>query len=235
MKRAVFLLMLAGLLGACQSAPQYAGHTLSGRTVASAYGFEEFDRIEAIRYTFNVELPDRRISRSWIWYPAEDTVVHDPGAGGESTTYKRNRLSGGGSEALRAIDAGYINDRYWLLFPFHLVWDRDARIEDAGIGTAPISRQPLQHLVVRYPSKGGYTPGDVYELFIDGNQRIAEWIYRKAGSPEPTRITTWDDHRRVGPLTLSLDHRGIEGPFRVWFTDVAVKLKGEDRWHEAVR
>jgi len=85
-------------------------------------------------------------------------------------------------------------------------------------------------MVVTYPSTGGYTPGDVYELFLDNEYKLTHWVYRRGGSPEPTRITTWEDHRHVGPLTLSLMHQGAEGNFRLWFTNVGVKLVGAAGW-----
>ena len=50
---------------------------------------------------------------------------------------------------------------------------------------------------------------------------------------KPLEETTWEDYRRVGPLTLSLDHRGADGSFRVWFTDVAVRLAGQSAWISA--
>jgi len=70
----------------------------------------------------------------------------------------------------------------------------------------------------------------VYELFVDKSYRIVQWIYRKGGDPTPTRVTTWEDYKRVGPLTLALDHKSADGKFRVWFTDVAVRLAGKSDW-----
>jgi hypothetical protein len=43
-------------------------------------------------------------------------------------------------------------------------------------------------------------------------------------------VTTWEDHRKAGPLTLSLDHKSADGKFRVWFTDVAVRVAGKPDW-----
>jgi hypothetical protein len=34
--------------------------------IAKTYGLESFEKIEAIRYTFNAELPGVNISRSWV-------------------------------------------------------------------------------------------------------------------------------------------------------------------------
>jgi hypothetical protein len=85
-------------------------------------------------------------------------------------------------------------------------------------------------VVVTYPATGGYTPGDVYDLYLDDDYRLIQWVYRHGGSEKPTRISTWNDHRKVGPLTLSLNHQGEDQNFRVWFTNVGVKMAGADNW-----
>ena len=85
-------------------------------------------------------------------------------------------------------------------------------------------------VVVSYPTEGGYTPGDAYDLFLDKNDRIIQWVYRRGGAKEPTRITTWEDHRQVGPLLLALNHYGQDKNFHVWFTDVAVKTVSANTW-----
>jgi hypothetical protein len=145
--------------------------------------------------------------------------------------YSRKDLdSGPDSQAKKRIDALFINDQYWLLFPFHLVWDEQARIEDGGMHELPFGGGVGRRIIISYPPSGGYTPADVYELFIDGNYRITQWVYRKGGSIQPTRETTWQDHRKIGPLILALDHRGRDAAFRIWFTRVAVQLAGSDAW-----
>ena len=87
--------------------------------------------------------------------------------------------------------------------------------------------------MVRYPQTGGYTPGDVYELFIGNDNRIRQWIYRRGDEQKPTRITTWEDYRWTGPLMISLTRKSRDDDFRVWFTEVAVKIVGEQNWYRA--
>ena len=76
-----------------------------------------------------------------------------------------------------------------------------------------------------YPPTGGYTPGDVYELFIGSDDLLVQWIYRRGGAPKPTRMTTWENHRQVGPLIISMNHKGPDENFQVWFTDVAIQTE----------
>jgi hypothetical protein len=200
--------------------------------LAGAYGVDNFDQIEELRYTFNVKLPDRVVSRTWSWEPKKDRVTFMGTAGqGGTVAYERSILAGTANEQVKKIDPQFVNDNYWLLFPLRLYWDRSATVMvDEVPMNLPMGTGQAKRMTVKYPANEGYTPGDVYELFIDGDGRIAQWIYRKGGDPKPTRITTWEDYRKVGPLTLSLDHKGPDGVFRVWFTDVAVRLSGNPDW-----
>lgn len=128
-------------------------------------------------------------------------------------------------DGLRDVDSRFVNDSYWLLFPFHLVWDEEAKVSADGMETElPLGGGKAYKVTVRYPEEGGYTPGDVYELYVNEDYIIKQWIYRRGGGEEPTRVSTWEHPKHFGPLRFSLDHRGESEDFRVWFTDVAVSL-----------
>lgn len=231
----------AALLSGC--APQSQSMTQNGMDggeeaggayafkIAERYGLKAFDTVTALRYTFNVKLGDKRISRKWVWEPREKRVTYiDPADELNRATYTRDQLDGA-SEEIRRIDAKFINDQYWLLFPLHLAWDQGVTIEyDTNAVPLPVGDGEARRIIVKYPEEGGYTPGDVYELFVRRDHLIKAWVYRKGGSLEPTRVSTWDRHRKVGPLVISMDHRGPGEEFRVWFTDVAVRVEGEDDW-----
>jgi len=45
--------------------------------LAKAYGLDSFGRIEALRYTFNIEFPGLNVSRSWIWQPKTGQVSYE--------------------------------------------------------------------------------------------------------------------------------------------------------------
>jgi hypothetical protein len=207
----------------------------SRNQLADAYGLKNFHQVEELRYTFNVQLPDRTISRSWSWEPKKDRVTFKgtPEQGG-TVVYERSVLAGRPSEQIKKVDPWFVNDNYWLIFPLRLYWDQSATVvADEAPVNLPIGSGKAKRLVVTYPKTEGYTPGDVYELFIDNSGRISQWIYRKGGDPKPTRVTTWEDYKQAGPLTLSLDHKGPDGRFRVWFTDVAARVAGKPDWMTA--
>src|SRR4051794_33412422 len=45
--------------------------------IAKTYGLDSYDKIEAIRYTFNAELPGVNLSRSWVWRPKTEEVSYE--------------------------------------------------------------------------------------------------------------------------------------------------------------
>ena len=81
-----------------------------------------------------------------------------------------------------------------------LRWDDMATVVQTGTARLPIGDGQGRRIVVTYPAEGGYTPGDVYELFVGSDFRLMQWIYHKGGADTPTRMSTWEDHRRIGPV-----------------------------------
>jgi len=202
-----------------------------GEKIAEAYGVSGFGEIEELKFTFNVRKGETEVSRSWIWLPKEDRITFlGDGKTDKAITYDRKDLSAPGSESLKEIDAHFINDQYWLLFPFHLVWDDAAKVEMHSENVKfPISGRMGRMVSVIYPPVGGYTPGDRYALFLDDNDMVAEWIYRRGGSEIPTVTATWQDNRRMGPIVMSLNHESADNSFRAWFTGVELKLSSGER------
>lgn len=229
LRSAYFVVALLGAV-ALEGALSYALAADVRQRIAAAHGIDHFDQVEQIQYTFNVKFGDKNISRSWIWEPKADKVTFKVGNSEEKVSYRRKELTDTSSEKLRKIDAWFINDNYWLLFPFRVAWDDRVKVEDIGSHPLPDGDGSGKCVVVIYPSTGGYTPGDVYELFLDNGYKLTHWVYLRGGAPEPRRSATWEDYRAVGPLTLSLMHRGAGGNFRLWFTDVGVKLVGASGW-----
>ena len=202
---------------------------ISGQ-IAKTYGLDSFSQIERIRYTFNGGSGEAKVSRTWVWERKTDQVSYegkDKAGNPVKLTYLRSQLSSQAAVVKDEIDPAFINDQYWLLFPFHLVWDSSAKIEDTGMHTLPLGKGSARRVVVTYPSEG-YSPGDTWELFVGTDHRVREWIYHRGGSAKPTAAWSWEDYKRAGPLLISLNHPGMrEGkPVRVFFSDVAVTLVG---------
>src|SRR2546430_12340267 len=56
------------------------------------------------------------------------------------TTLFRSQLASQSAVVKEEVDPGFFNDQYWLLFPFHLVWDTGATVEDAGMQKLPLGK-----------------------------------------------------------------------------------------------
>jgi hypothetical protein len=207
--------------------------------MAKEFGIDSFGQIDAIRYTFNLNLGPVKVSRSWTWEPKTGRVTYeskDKSGQPVKVTYLRSELSSQPANVKDNIDPSFMNDQYWLIFPFHVIWDNAPEVTDKGMAKLPLGKGTAQHLVVKYPSNVGYTPGDTWELFIGPDNRVREFIYRRGGPIKPRLvIATWTDYKKAGPLLVATDHRGTADgkPFRVTFSDVAVKLTGSDTWINA--
>ena len=210
--------------------------------IAKAYGLDSFGQIEQIRYTFNLDLPvfKLKLSRTWVWEPKTGRVTYegkDKEGKPVKVTYLRSELNSQDAMVKNEIEPDFVNDQYWLIFPFHQYQDGGAKVEDAGMQKLPIGKGSAEKVVVSYPAEvGGYTPGDTWTLFVGPDKRVKEFIYHRGGDKKPTVVTTtWAGNKMAGPLLVSTDHRGTADgkPARIFFTDVAVKLTGSNDWVNA--
>ena len=226
------ILLLIMVLTACTASGPVDQKLETGlrQQIGNAYGVRYFSQLEQLQYTFNVRVGEKQISRFWIWEPKINRVTFKGMDYRQSVSYYRYEIENTASSALKTVDAWFINDNYWLLFPFHIAWDTDAKLEDAGRRPLPIGNGRSGCAVVTYPPTEAFIPGDVYEVYYDENYRLRQWTYRRSGSDKPASITTWENHRQMGPLVVALDHRGENENFRVWFTGVGIKLSGVDSW-----
>jgi hypothetical protein len=207
--------------------------------LAKTYGLDSFGQIEGIRYTFNAELPGVELSRKWEWNPKTDTVSYegkDKDGKPVKATYRRSQLSSQSDAIKNEIDPAFLNDQYWLLFPFHVVWDSSATVTDEGMQKMPLGNASAERVVVKYPSEAGDSPGDTWELYVGADKRVEEFTFHRGGARKPSVvIATWADYKKAGPLLISTDHRGTadEKPVRISFSDVSVKLTGSENWTNA--
>lgn len=184
--------------------------------IAKANGIENFGEVEELRYTFNVRVNDTlRTSRAWKWRPRDKTATLITKDSSVTYNYKTEAADH------KQTDRSFINDQYWLLFPFHLVWD-EMEYEHNEQETAPISGETMQQVIVTYPPDAGYTPGDVYEIFFGDDFMIKEWIYRSGGSTNGSAVT-WEGYEEHGGIKIAKMHKNESGSFELFFTDVSVE------------
>lgn len=196
----------------------------TARQIANASGFSEWEKVNSIAFTFNVKVGNRQIHRSWFWEPKKDIVTFYSQNKKDSTVFSHGKISINSLPEILKLDKQFINDSYWLLFPFHLVWDDNVDITfPDSFSRLPIGKGQALKVVVKYTSDKGYTPNDIYDLYIGNDYKIIEWAYHNNGSITPNRVTKWEDYKKIGHLTLSLNRPSKDNTFRVWFTNVEVK------------
>ncbi|PKD18229.1 hypothetical protein APR41_03505 [Salegentibacter salinarum] len=185
--------------------------------IAEAHGLNNFDEVEEIQFTFNVRVEDSlRTSREWTWKPQTDEIRLTEGDISRNYTRTDNI-----AEDDKDIDQKFINDSYWFLFPFQMVWS-DAEISEEKTGIAPISKEEMKYLEVSYKDEGGYTPGDTYVVYYNDDYLLEEWIYKSADG-QREMPTTWEDFEDFQGLKISKSHKSPDGSFELFFTDIEVK------------
>src|SRR5258708_15887137 len=120
--------------------------------VAKAYGLDSWGQIEQIRYTFNIDIPGLKVSRTWTWEPKADRVTYegkDKAGNPVKVTYLRSQLSTQPDNVKKEIEPGFVNDQYWLIFPFHAYWD-GANVEDLGMHKLPLGKESAELVVLKY-------------------------------------------------------------------------------------
>jgi hypothetical protein len=207
--------------------------------VAKTYGLDSYGQIEAIRYTWSAQFPGVNISHSWVWEPKTNKVSYEgKGKDGKpvKVTYLRSEVSSQPDAVKNEVDPAFINDNYWLLFPFHAYWDTSATVTDQGMHKLPLGNGSAELVGVKYPNEGGYTPGDTWELYVGKGDRVEQFVYHRGGPKKPSLVTaTWAGYKKAGPLLVSTEHRGTADgkPLHVFLSDVSVKLTGSDTWMKA--
>ena len=214
----------------------------AAQQLSKTYGLESFEQIEKIRFTFNFEFPGGKVSRSWEFEPKTDQISYqgkDKDGNPVKLSYNRSRLGGESDVVKNEIEPAFTNDEYWLFFPLHVSWDLSAKVTDEGMQKLPLGSGSGRRIVVKYPSDGGYAPGDTWELYVGDDHQIKELVYH-GGAPgvqkRPGLLNvTWAGHKKAGPLLFSTDHVGTADgkPIRVSLSDISVKLTGSDRWINA--
>lgn len=209
--------------------------------IAKAYGLDSFGHIDAIRYTFTLQAPALKLnlSRSWEWQPKTGQVSYegkDKDGKPVKVTYVRSQLNSQPANVKDDIDPAFVNDNYWLLFPFHAYWDTSATVTDQGMHKLPVGNGSAELVAVKYSGEGGYTPGDTWELYVGKDNRVEHLVFHHGGSVKPSLVSaSWAGYKKAGPLLISTEHRGTAdgAPLRLLLSDVAVKLAGSDTWVKA--
>ena len=184
--------------------------------IANANGIGNWKNVDELQFTFNVDRDTSHFERTWIWKPKTNDIMAISKS--DTLSYNWSKMD---SVAYKT-NGGFINDKYWLLAPFNLVWDKDNFTHSyTEQEIAPISKKAMDKLTIVYGSEGGYTPGDAYDFYYGEDYLVKEWVFRKGNQAEPSLITTWEDYVEIGGLKIAKMHKNNEG-FTLYFSDIKV-------------
>ena len=188
--------------------------------IAKANGYDNWNKVEELKFTFNVDRDSFHLERTWVWNTKTNAVTGT--ALGQTKTYNRASVDSTTAD----VDGAFINDKYWLLAPINIMWDKENLTEKHNQKVAaPISGDTLQKLTVVYNTIGGYTPGDAYDFYFGDDFMVKEWVFRKGNREEPNTITTWEDYIDQGGLKIAKTHQNKDRTFKISFTDISVSAK----------
>lgn len=221
MKKFITIIMISFILNSCKS-DKYNAQTVNTpqltiqEQIAKAHGFDNWDQVNNLQFTFNVDREGNHFERSWSWNPKTNDVSMV--MAGDTIQYNRQAID---STSLNA-DRAFINDKYWLLVPFQLVWDTSASITEPIKMEAPISKDSLSKITISYGSEGGYTPGDAYDIFYNDEFLIKEWIFRKSNAEQPSLINTFENYISINGIKFAQDHKQQDVDWNLNFTNIKI-------------
>lgn len=185
--------------------------------IAEKYGISKFNKVKNIEFVFNVQKKETSVKRHWKWYPKTDSIDFI-----SKDTVIRFLKGKSDSKALVKLNKQFINDCYWLLFPYYLSWDKNNyKYTVTKNVQSPIKNVKATKLEITYINNDGFTPNDIYEFYLLDTQ-IIEWVYRKGGSKKPTKITTWENLKNYNGVQLFTEHNTSEKNFKVWFENINI-------------
>ncbi len=215
MKKLLLLITLFSIISSCKEKKATPTHSEKITTLlAEKYGVDNFEKLDKVAFTFHVKKGGKEIARQWDWHPntTQITAVINQ----DTFSYFQNNMDSIDMQ----YDAKFVNDSYWLLFPFHLKWDDDSFSFKYGEGVAPISGKKLKKLTITYKNEGGYTPGDRYDAYLNDSLYIVEWSYFKGGKPDRSLHVTWEKNITEKNITVATFHQNKENTFNLWFDHV---------------
>jgi hypothetical protein len=187
--------------------------------IANAHGYQNWKNVKTFQFTFGGKIEDSSSGRTWNWNPKTNDVKLD--RNGKTTEYNRNNMD---SIALKA-DRAFINDKFWTLIPFQLIWDEGTTISEPIEEASPISKKLLNKIILTYSNDGGYTPGDAYDIYYDNENIIREWSYRKGNTTQPTLSNTFENYKDINGLIIAEHHKIFGSDRNLLIRNIKVELE----------
>lgn len=224
MKKTLISILLCSLLIGCkheltqQAKPVFNDEQQTIlEKIAHAHGYSAWPKISEIQFTFNVDRDSSHFERNWTWHPKSNHVVLKTA---QDTIQYNRKIS---DSIIAKTDAGFTNDKYWLLAPFNLIWDKNITHRHTLNSVSPIAKKPMQKLTIVYGKDGGYTPGDAYDFYFEDDYLLKEWVFRKGNAKKPSLTTSWENYIDLNGLKIATSHKKDAGDWILYFTDLKVK------------
>lgn len=219
MKKALMICVVMAFVYSCKQKEEtkpIKNEASTAEKIAHAYGFQNWKNVSKLQFTFNVDKDTTHFERSWTWHPKTNEVMMVSKK--DTIVYNQKAVD----SVFKDADKAFINDKYWLLTPFQLLWDTSASISEPSSAKAPITQEHLHKITLTYPDEGGYTPGDAYDFYYDDDYIIKEWVYRKGNSKVPTMMTTWENHEDINGIKIAKTHKRPNENWTLYFTNIKV-------------
>ena len=216
MKQLFLAILTLTIFFGCKSETQK--ELTTAQKIANVHGFEKWGTVSSFEFTFggNDTIPNS--GRSWIWKPKTNDITLT--RNGERFSYNRNDMD---SVAIKN-DRAFINDKFWALIPFQLIWDSGATISEVEEMVSPVKAKNLNKITITYSSEGGYTPGDAYDIFFDDEYIIREWTFRRGNQDEPSLSNTFENYSDYHGLYLAKDHNMAGSDRNLQIRNIKVEL-----------
>ena len=187
--------------------------------IANAHGFEHWNNVKTIEFTFGGKIEEPNSGRAWVWNPKTSDIKLN--SDGKTVEYNRNNMD---STSLKA-DRAFINDKFWTFIPFQLIWDDGITISEPIKSVAPISNENLNKITLLYSDIGGYTPGDAYDLYFDKDYIIKEWQFRRDNSEEASISNTFESYKDLNGIKIAQEHKKAEGDWNILIRNLKIELE----------
>jgi hypothetical protein len=202
-------------------------------SIARVAGMNDLTNIMEIDFTFSAKAPSGKVVRRWQWFPRTDDVIFNgksPDGKKETVTYSRKAVVDTRPEAqVRTIDAWFVNDCFWLLFPYFLANDPQKRVTRNNSAIMPISGKWATGVTVEYYKPDPRRPGDKFELFVDSTCQIKEWVFYPYESFKSVSANKWEGYSAIGPFVVSLDRPAKDSKgIAVKISNVKIGKAGEE-------
>lgn len=218
--RYIYYTCILILLTSCKKDKTKTTNLSVAEKIANAHGFKNWKNVISIEFTFNVDRDSNHYERQWKWEPYKNKVTINQN---KNTAYSYYTTEVD-SVSIRT-DQSFINDKYWLLAPFNLIWDKNTIISQPIKATSLIDKTFLNKITLLYPKEGGYTPGDSYDFYYDDNYIIKEWVYRQGNSKAPSLITKWENYKDINGLKIATSHKRLNSNWHLYFNNINIITK----------